>query len=100
MNKFDYVWEGEYRSNNNFIEQTKRIEKAMKYRGKPVSEATSEQLLFELINRNGVDAAPTKTVRNTPHVECLVGIGNNETAFITMVKEAKSELEDIALGRK
>ena len=97
MSKYNHVWEGAFCRASTFREQTERIEKSMKYRNKPVSEASSEQLLFELITRSGTHAAPIKTVRNVPHTECLVGIGVDETATITMAYEGKTELEAIVL---
>lgn len=52
-----------------------------------LATATDEQLLLELLERNGYKDGPKKTV-----LECLVGIGKDHTASIILSKEAKAYL--------
>ena len=56
---------------------------------------TDEELLLELINRNVLGDAPRVTRRNVKHLEAVVGIGNDDIAFITLPEDAYSELCDI-----
>ena len=58
---------------------------------KTIGSATSEDLLYALIYRNGIDDGPRKTVYGTPHKETLVAIGDDATAFIRI------DADDVAL---
>ncbi|MEE9532704.1 MAG: hypothetical protein V3W52_17130 [Syntrophobacteria bacterium] len=49
-------------------------------------------LLRELVSRNKIGPAPTTTTRCTPHVDWLIDVGGDNTADITMCKEAYDEL--------
>ena len=49
-------------------------------------------LLRELIQRNGVATAAAKTKRHGKHWEIVIGIGKDETAFITLTDDALEAL--------
>lgn len=49
-----------------------------------LDSATDEQLLLELIKRNGKDTAATRVVRHGEWYETLIGIGDDNTAYLTM----------------
>jgi len=51
-----------------------------------------EDKLYELIKGLKVVPAPVKTERFGTHYEFVIGIGNDETASITMTKEAFEDL--------
>lgn len=57
-----------------------------------MSEDNCMSMLSKLIRENGFSAAPTKTERHTPHIECLIAIGNDHTASIIMDEDALEEL--------
>jgi len=61
---------------------------------------TDEELLLELINRNVLGDAPRTTRRNVKYLETVVGIGNDDIAFITLPEGAYSELCDIVYAGK
>ena len=71
------------------------------YRLAPVSNTdelepfTDERLLLELINRNVLGEASSVTERCVPFNEVVVGIGNDEVAYITFPKEAFGALCDL-----
>lgn len=67
----------------------------MKYRGKKVKDVPSEQLLFELIKREGQNEAPINTNRQGLHLESIVGIGKDNSAHIVLTDEAYSDLEQM-----
>jgi len=52
------------------------------YRNVLVKEATSEELLFELLKRNGVQKAPVKIEFGSEHNVSTIGIGNDHIADI------------------
>lgn len=52
----------------------------------------NEKLLLRIIEGMKLSTAPVKTQRMGTHYEFTVGIGNDETAFITMAKEAYDTL--------
>ena len=49
---------------------------------------TDLQLINELVHRNGIGDAPTKTIRCGEWCEVLVAAGNDETIYITFPDEA------------
>ena len=59
-----------------------------------LNAVSDERLLWELICRNAVGAAPVRTTRETPHVEALIAIGPDHTAHVTMDGEAFAELSN------
>lgn len=67
----------------------------MKYRNKKVKDVPSEQLLFELIQRNGKVDAPEKTKRYGLHFESLIAIGKDNTASITLSDDDYGQLESM-----
>ena len=56
---------------------------------------TDEELLLELINRNVLGDAPRTTGRNVKHLEAVVGIGNDDIAFITLPEDSYQKLNVI-----
>ena len=53
----------------------------------PISKATDLELLRELINRNGTQVAPTKSVRHVPFTSTIIAVGKDDVAEIVMPKE-------------
>jgi hypothetical protein len=51
-----------------------------------------ELQLKNLIENMALSTAPIKTLRAGKHYEFVIGIGNDEVAFITMTKEAYDAL--------
>ena len=61
-----------------------------------LQEATTEQIITELIKRNGTIDAPRETKYFTSHKEVLLEIGKDETAHLILDKEAVDEVCKIA----
>lgn len=59
-----------------------------------LTEFSSEELLYELIQRNGVSIAAISAKRIVPHIETLVGIGEDDTATIVLADESYEVLEE------
>lgn len=54
----------------------------MNYLERKVKDATNEELLYELVQRNGWGKCPKHSAYYTPHVEALVAVGADATASI------------------
>jgi len=68
----------------------------MSYRDKKVSEASPEELLKALIEcSGGVEQGPVKVTYANTVRECLVGIGDDETASVFIHTEGLEELDKI-----
>lgn len=52
------------------------------YKELSVSNVTNEELLFELISRNTLRPAPVKKSFGTDHHEIVIGIGNDNVAWM------------------
>lgn len=52
------------------------------YQNNSVKDATDEQLLFELIQRNKLHPAPVKKTFGTAHHEVVIEIGNDDVAWL------------------
>jgi hypothetical protein len=50
------------------------------------------ELLAELIKRNNIHEAPSSTIRYGKHYESLIAIGDNHTAFLTIIDDAYEHL--------
>lgn len=62
-----------------------------------IHEASDEELLFELIRRNGHEVAPSRVVRVANLFrETFVGVGKDHTAVITIESEALEKIEALA----
>lgn len=57
-----------------------------------LSGFSTAELLKEIVRREGTIEAPTRTMRHTPHVETLVGIGPDHTAHIVIDMDGFREL--------
>lgn len=67
----------------------------MNYRSKKVKDVDTQELLFEILQRQGVRQAPQKTERFVPHVEALVPVGKDHTASITLGVDSKEALYEL-----
>ena len=92
----------EYNKKNDWNGYRILIDYFIPYRlDEPVSDTdelepfTDERLLLELINRNVLGEASSVTERCVPFNEVVVGIGNDEVAYITFPKEAFGALCDL-----
>jgi len=63
-----------------------------------IEEATDIDLLRELVRRNGIGPAADTTSRNGQWDSILIGIGNDDTAEITLPRESSSVLMEMDLG--
>ena len=63
------------------------------YREVKTKDASSEELLFELIKRNILQDSGRSIKFYTPHEVACIGIGNDHTADIIIDSEAKDELD-------
>jgi hypothetical protein len=61
---------------------------------------TDEELLLELINRNVLGDAPSKTERFVKYFEVVVGVGNNNVAYITLPEDSYQKLCDIVCAEQ
>lgn len=57
-------------------------------------EQNWHDMLAKLMFENGFHPAPIKTVRHTPHFECLIPIGPDHTAKIIIDEDALKELKN------
>ena len=62
-----------------------------------IREASSEELLLELIRRSPIPhhKTPPKRAFHTPHVDICVGIGKDHTADITLDVDSLVALEEL-----
>lgn len=67
---------------------------------KAIGDATPEELLFALIESQGLHDGPYGTKYVMPVKECLVAIGADNIATIRLEPEACKRLEEIALYGK
>lgn len=67
----------------------------MKYRNKKVKDVSSEQLLFELLQRNGTQIGPVQSTFVGSWLASTIGIGNDHTADIRLPEEDLEELHKI-----
>ena len=58
-----------------------------------LKKATSEQLLSELISREGYSKAPTSVKFYSDYQEATIGIGNDNTAYIFFDLDDKEALD-------
>jgi hypothetical protein len=63
------------------------------YRKLKTKDATSEELIFELIKRNTIQDAGRSIEFHTPHEIVSIRIGDDHTADIIIDAEAKKELD-------
>ena len=64
------------------------------YKSLPVKEATDEELLLELLSRNNLSECPGKKEFYTPHTEAIIGIGNDDVAYIQLDNDSLKVLQD------
>lgn len=69
------------------------------YRLLPVDQTTDEELLFELLSRNTPSTGPKKVQFHEPHVDSLIGIGNDHVSNIFIASEAFEELKKRVANR-
>jgi len=62
-----------------------------------LSNATNEELLMELIHRNGYSDAASRVVRSGTYYECEVSIGDDHSASLVMSDEDYAALRDSLL---
>jgi hypothetical protein len=64
------------------------------YESLTVKEVPDEELLFELIRRNKVLPAPVKKSFGTEHAEVVVGIGNDDVAWMQIDADSLEVLKE------
>lgn len=64
------------------------------YRKRPVIEASTEELIFELIKRNDLQPAPVKTERHGVHYGVDMAIGPDHTCSLTVDRDGFVALND------
>lgn len=62
-----------------------------------LNEFTDEQLLMELIRRNGYDDAASRVVRSGVYYESEIGIGEDYSASLVLSQEDYTALKDSLL---
>ena len=60
-----------------------------------LSDYTYEELIYYLMVKHTILPASYKTVRATPHVDIILGIGNDFTANLVMDEDAWEELQSM-----
>ncbi len=58
------------------------------YRSLAVKDVTEEELLNELISRHLLQQGPIKKQFHTPHHEVIIGIGNDDVAYLQLDVES------------
>ena len=64
------------------------------YTSLPVKEATDEELLLELLSRNNLSECPRKKEFYTPHTEAIIGIGDDDVAYIQLDDDSLKTLKN------
>ena len=64
------------------------------YTSLPVKEATDEELLLELLSRNNLSECSRKKEFYTSHTEAIIGIGNDDVAYIQLDNDSLKVLQD------
>lgn len=72
----------------------------MNYRNKKVKDVATQELLYELLQRQGTQSAPIKVHRYVKYLSSLVDIGNNHTAEIILDEESYGVLEELLISHK
>lgn len=72
----------------------------MRYRNKKVKDVPSEELLFELLQRNEWDVAPYKSAHHGEWISSIIGIGKDHTADIRLPKESLLKLHTLVGANK
>lgn len=72
----------------------------MNYRNKKVKDVATQELLYELLQRQGTELAPIKVERHIKFLSSLVAIGDNHTAEITLDEESYGVLEELLISYK
>lgn len=67
----------------------------MSSRSVRITDCSDEDILMELIERNKVNPAPNKKQFNTPHSEIIIGIGNDDVAYIQLDNESLKTLKTL-----
>lgn len=67
----------------------------MRYRSEKVKDVTSEQLLFELLTREGTMESEERVEFYDDYLYCGVGVGKDDTASIYLPVSSKEILDNL-----
>lgn len=96
---FPFKYRSVYWASGKQIKHTWRVWFGKCFNSSQVTIRTSKlSKLVTLCNSTKILEAPVKTERHGEWCEFLIPIGDNETAFITMTKEAYYEANRIMIG--